>query len=197
MKIITNSLGGVMLAITLCGTNDLQAQGTSRGNRNDNPGPSKENNTGKGHTKEFENGRSHERDFHSYTNRNSRNDYVQRRVHDRKNDDRYFFRNDHLDRYITYRHHRHSHPLWAPAYGYRYNTRYVYYQDYNVYYDCHRDVFVTFTGRNWVVNNRIPDVMYRVDFRSARVTGVDYWDDDFDFYLTRRRPSYISISAVW
>jgi len=199
MKIITNSLGGVMLAIALCGTNDLQAQGKSRGNRNDNPGPSMENNPGKGHTKELENGRSHERDFHSYANHNSRydHDYVQGRVHDRKNDDRYNFRNDHHDRYITYRHHRHSHPLWAPAYGYRYNTRYVYYQDYNVYYDCHRDVFVTFTGRNWVVNNRIPDVMYRVDFRSARVTGVDYWDDDFDFYLTRRRPSYISISAVW
>jgi hypothetical protein len=39
--------------------------------------------------------------------------------------------------------------------------------------------------------------MFRVDFRRTRVTGVDYWDDDFDFYLQRRRPAYVSISAGW
>jgi hypothetical protein len=40
-------------------------------------------------------------------------------------------------------------------------------------------------------------VMCRVDFRTATIAGIDYWDDDFDWYLERKRPNYISIHANW
>ncbi|MDZ7648173.1 MAG: hypothetical protein U5K54_13870 [Cytophagales bacterium] len=63
---------------------------------------------------------------------------------------KYQYWNDHRTRRITYNYHRHNRPVWAPVYGYRYNTRYIYYRDYNLYYDCHRNVFVVWTGRNWV-----------------------------------------------
>jgi len=196
MKTSTNFSGVVMIAIVLSGTSDLQAQGKGHDNGNRNPGHIKESNAGKSHNTDFSNGNN--REFYSDASRGRRNDhdYDRRKGHGRNYDDRYY-RYDHRDRYVTYRYRHQSHSSWAPDYGYRYNTRYIYYQDYNVYYDCHRDVFVTWTGRNWATSTRIPDVMYRIDFRSARVAGVDYWDDDFDYYLTRRRPSYISISAGW
>jgi hypothetical protein len=62
-----------------------------------------------------------------------------------------------------------------------------------VYYDCHRDLFIIWTGRNWMVSSRVPDFMGRIDFGRTNVRGVDYWDDDFDFYLSRRQPTYLSI----
>lgn len=175
MKIIKNALS-VLLLITLFLTTTLavQAQGRGRGNGKDKATHDRNSDYGKRNDKNFKGYRSDRDDDYNY-----------------HRDDRHQHRN------ATYRHHRHSHPLWAPAYGYRYNTRYIYYQDHNVYYDCHRDVFLVWAGRNWRVSSRIPDAMFRVDFRSARVYGVNYWDDDFDFYLQRRRPSYLSISATW
>lgn len=221
MKTLKYSMGVLMLAVLLGGVaTDLQAQGRGRGNEvsNNNPGRGhdKENNPGRGHHgKDFNNGNNHDRDINSGGDYGRRHDndydhgkgrdqwYGDRDYYDRNNNRDHYYRSrdghryDNRHRYVTYNHHRHSHPSWAPAYGYRYNTRYIYYQDYNVYYDCHRDVFVVFNGRNWVVSTRIPDVMFRVDFGRTRVAGVDYWDDDFDFYLKRRRPAYVTINAGW
>jgi hypothetical protein len=227
MKTSRNSLIVLMSVIMLCGASTLQAQSRGRVNANENnnksgnPGRGHDtvNDPGRDHNNEYKS-QGHAKDFNSDSDRSQRNDHYRDisdnnrgKGNDRYNDlDRnknnwnrdYPSRNVHRynnydsrHRYVTYNYHRHSHPAWAPAYGYRYNTRYIYYQDYNVYYDCHRDVFVIWTGRNWVMSNRIPDVMYRVDFGRARVSGVDYWDDDFDFYLQRRRPAYLTISAGW
>jgi hypothetical protein len=129
--------------------------------------------------------RDHHRNYDHGRDRHSRDYYTSR-------NSKYY----HHGRYITY-HHRHARHRWAPVYGYRYNTRYIYYRDYNLYYDCYRDVFVTWNGRFWVVTAVVPDVICHIDFGRASVVGVDYWDDDFDFYLTRRRPAYISIRAGW
>lgn len=222
MKTSRNSLSALMLVIMLYGASNLQAQSRGHGNGNDNdnkgvnPGrghhmgnsPGKDLSTeynGQGHDRDGSQWNNHDRDNNDHNRSNNR--YDDANLHDRNrnnwNQD-YSSRKDHRynnydsrHRYVTYNYHRHSHASWAPAYGYRYNTRYIYYQDYNVYYDCHRDVFVIWTGRNWVISNRIPDVMYRIDFGRTRVSGVDYWDDDFDFYLQRRRPAYLAISAGW
>jgi len=218
MKTIKDSLGVLMVAILLGGaTADLQAQGKGNDNTNPGRGHKKEKKPGKGHDKDYDRGNRYEYDFKSGDNlgRGNNNDYDRRRGRDEQYGDR--DRNDHYNRnhnypswdnhcyqrydvhhrYVAYRHHRHGRPSWAPAYGYRYNTRYIYYQDYNVYYDSHRDLFIVWTGRNWMVSTRVPDAMFRVDFGIARVSGVDYWDDDFDFYLERRRPAYMSITAAW
>jgi len=224
MKTSRNSLSVLMLIVILCGSSHLQAQGRGRGNGNDNgnkggnPDRSRDigNNPGRDHHQEYKE-QVHDRNVntdrdHSQMNNHDRYNNDKGRDHDRFNNhdhnnnwnqDRHSW-NDHRyggydnhHRYVTYNYHRHNRPSWAPAYGSRYNMRYIYYQDYNVYYDCHRDQFLVWTGRNWVVSNRIPDVMYRVDFGRTRVSGVNYWDDDFDFYLQKRRPAYIDISTNW
>ncbi|HEY3429135.1 MAG TPA: hypothetical protein VGK39_00575 [Cyclobacteriaceae bacterium] len=182
MKTVRNSLSTLLLLILISGvTTNLQAQGRGHG-KHDNPGRGhqKEKNRGHDHDKHDDKGR------YDWDHRDSHRDYSSR-------NDRYY-RHGH---YVTYHHHHHGRPAWAPAYGHRYNTRYIYYRDHNVYYDCYRDVFITWTGRRWVVTTTIPRTIVHVDFGRTAVAGVDYWDDDFDFYLTKRRPSYISISASW
>jgi len=170
MKSVRNFLSVLMLVllVSAVGTDSL-AQGRGHGK-------------GRGHNKNWK-----DKDHDQYDNR------------DREDHDHYSsnHRYNYRDRYVTYNHHRNSPPSWAPAYGHRYNTRYIYYRDYNVYYDCHRNVFVTWTGRNWTITTHIPRVLIGVDFNHCAVAGVDYWDDDFDFYMTSRRPSYVSIQASW
>lgn len=89
----------------------------------------------------------------------------------------------------------HRPPHWAPAHGYHYRpVRYVYYRDYNVYYDCYAGVYITLSGRNWVYTHRIPTHMHRVDFHRIAYGNLDYFDDDLPWYLERRRAGgYVSI----
>jgi len=180
----------VALMLALIATAEVNAQGRGRGKGNIGEHP------GRGHQKDNP-GRGHDKHDRGRDDIDRWDDDHRHDSRDRRDYDRHTHRDvhHHHDRYVTYSHHRHGPPSWAPAYGYRYNTRYIYYRDYNVYYDCHRDVFITWTGRRWVVSLSVPVVMCHVDFRRTPVVGVDYWDDDFDFYLERRRPSYISISA--
>ena len=188
MKIVKNALSVLMLMILfLMTTLSVQAQGRGRGNGKDNAAHDRNSDYDEAHNKGHRSDRPYDdrKDHHRSKNDRSWNEYHIKSTRG----------NQH--RFVTYRHHRHSHPSWAPSYGYRYNTRYIYYLDHNAYYDCYRDVFLVWTGRSWRVSSRIPDAMLSVDFRSARVYGVNYWDDDIDFYLQRRRPSYLSISAGW
>lgn len=202
MKTVSSFLMMGMVMLVLSGaTNALQAQGRGNGKGHPGRGNSGDHHPGRGHDKGDHpgKGRGHDkhddRDYDRDYRGDHRRDYA---YHDHGRDSRRdYSRHDYRKRYVTYSHHRHGPPSWAPAYGYRYNTRYIYYRDYNVYYDCHRDVFLTWSGRHWMITTRVPDVICHVDFRRAVVVGVDYWDDDFDFYLERRRPSFISISASW
>jgi len=73
-------------------------------------------------------------------------------------------------------------------YGYH-EPRYVYYRDYDVYYDMTRRVYISFTGRNWSISTEIPVRMYYVDRGTIVTTNVDYYDDDFAGYLDSRRPN--------
>jgi hypothetical protein len=210
MKTVKNCLGGLMLVILMGGViSDLQAQG--RGKGNPGRGHDKENHPGKDHDKHRDDKDDkhdrYDRDGHDSRPEYARNDRDNNyERHDYSYNDRkhahYNYDYDRNDRYyrgrhVTYSYHRYGSPSWAPAYGYRYNTRYIYYRDYNVYYDCHRDVFLSWTGRTWIITNRVPDVICHVDFKRAVVMGVDYWNDDFDFYLTQRRPNYVQIRASW
>lgn len=174
-----------MLVLLICGvTANAQSQRRDRGKGNDHPERAQK--------KEVQPDR---RRGVQHDNDRDRHEYARGDSHRHRSDryDRYY---DH-GRYVRYHHNRHRYASWAPAYGHRYNTRYIYYRDYNVYYDCHRDVFMTWTGRGWIVTHHVPDVIYHVDFKRVVVLGVDYWDDDFNFYLARRRPAYISIQASW
>jgi hypothetical protein len=68
--------------------------------------------------------------------------------------------------------------------------RYVYYRDYDVYYDNHRSVYISYSGRSWTITKALPVGMRHVNIRATKRFEVDYHDDDFPRYLETRRPSY-------
>lgn len=76
--------------------------------------------------------------------------------------------------------HHHHHAYHEP--------RYVYYRDYDVYYDMTRRVYISFTGRNWSLSTEIPVRMYYADRGTIVSSNVDYYDDDFAVFLDTRRP---------
>lgn len=63
--------------------------------------------------------------------------------------------------------------------------RYVYYRDYNVYYDYTRNAYISFSGRNWVVTTTVPIGMRYVNRAGLSCSNVDYYNDDFPQYLDR------------
>jgi hypothetical protein len=68
--------------------------------------------------------------------------------------------------------------------------RYIYYRDYDVYYDCHRSVYISYSGRSWTMSAALPVLMRNVNIRTASRFEVDYWDDNLPVYLDRRRPTH-------
>ncbi|MDH5380547.1 MAG: hypothetical protein OEW75_06840 [Cyclobacteriaceae bacterium] len=69
----------------------------------------------------------------------------------------------------------HGPPPWAPAHGYRAKTRYVYFKDYDVYYDNQRGVYITLNGKNWTVTTRLP-----LRLKTVNLVGAVKIDLDFD-----------------
>jgi hypothetical protein len=63
--------------------------------------------------------------------------------------------------------------------------RYVYYRDYNVYYDYTRNAYISYSGRNWVVTTTAPIGMRYVNRAGLSCSNVDYYNDDFPQYLDR------------
>jgi hypothetical protein len=68
--------------------------------------------------------------------------------------------------------------------------RYVYYRDYNVYYDYTRNAYISFSGRNWVVTTTAPVGMRYVNRSGLNCSNIDYYNDDFPQYLDRGGWSY-------
>jgi hypothetical protein len=197
MKTIKNYGSTFLLAVLMLGVvSTMNAQGRGNG-RDNNPGRGHgKENPGRGHEKRESPARGRDKKFEHRDNDRDRDHHVRDNRDSR--DSRFSHNWDYRNRrHVTYTYHRYRRPMWAPVYGYHYNTRYIYYNDYNVYYDCHRDVFLTWTGRRWVVTHVVPDFMIHLNFNNAVVSGVDYWNDDFDFYLAKRRPTYVSIRAGW
>lgn len=115
----------------------------------------------------------------------------QRDVHHHHNHDRHNKHDSHRDVYV---HHHHDHvPTYRKVTYHHHHqrpVRYVYYRDYDVYYDCDRSVYISYSGHGWTISNAMPVVMCRVDIqRAVRVDVNDYYDDDFAGHLDRRRPN--------
>ncbi|HET9487555.1 MAG TPA: hypothetical protein VFO54_08975, partial [Chryseosolibacter sp.] len=109
--------------------------------------------------------------------------------HDRS----YAYHHDHRPqvRTVVYHHHDsycHHEPVVVTHYHER--PRYVYYRDYDVYYDMRREVYISYSGRNWTVSASLPVALHHVDVHRAVRLEVDYQHDDFPVYLQRSRPSY-------
>lgn len=84
--------------------------------------------------------------------------------------------------------HYHHEPVVVRHYHER--PRYIYYRDYDVYYDFQNNVYFSYSGRNWTVSASLPVVLRRVDTRRAVRMEVDYDRDDFHTYLASSRPVY-------
>lgn len=81
--------------------------------------------------------------------------------------------------------------------NYHARPRYVYYRDYDVYYDTHREVYISYAGRNWSVSASVPVALRRVDVHRAVRMEVDYDRDDFHIYLEKNRPTYRRIYTAY
>lgn len=118
---------------------------------------------------------NHDRDhWDNHNNNNSRRDHTQ---YDRVNNNRGHHYGQYNNRRPVVVHHVYKRP------------RYIYYRDYDVYYDCRDNAYISHSGRNWIVSSFPPRMMRNVNLRMARSYEVDYWDDNFPGYLDRRRPS--------
>jgi hypothetical protein len=110
--------------------------------------------------------------------------------HDRHHD---HGRNHHNWERRNVRHYYHTHDRYCnhqPVVVHHYvKPRYIYYRDYDVYYDCHKSVYISYSGGSWSVSGAIPLFMRSVDMRRASRWEVDYWDDNLPGYLQRRRPA--------
>ena len=69
-------------------------------------------------------------------------------------------------------------PPWAPAHGYRAKTRYVYFKDYDVYYDHERSVYISLAGRDWQISAQLPMNLRGVDLQAAVKIDLDLDGDD-------------------
>jgi hypothetical protein len=130
-------------------------------------------------------GHHHGRNGHHKNHKNHDHDYDDHHVHHRSNahcrDVHYHVR---PVRHVRHVHHSHcDHRTVVVEY---HRPRYIYYRDYNVYYDCHRSVYIVFSGRNWTISTSVPVSMARVDIDRADRWDVDYEDDDLPEFLTRR-----------
>jgi hypothetical protein len=71
--------------------------------------------------------------------------------------------------------------------------RYVYYRDYDVYYDCHREVYISYGRQGWTMTASLPSILVHVDLSRAVCHEVQYYDDDFVPYIDSGRPIYGSV----
>lgn len=96
----------------------------------------------------------------------------------------------------VYHHHHSRHCEHRVVVHHHYERpRYVYYRDYDVYYDHHRHVYISYSGRNWTISASIPVGMRHVNIERVGYAEVEYYDDDFVTYLERGRPIYGRVHA--
>ena len=87
----------------------------------------------------------------------------------------------------------HRVPVWAPAHGYRAQTRHVYFPKYNMYYDIQRGVYISVNNGRWSASLDLPIRFGNINFRSARYVELNvnsrapqYYNDD-NYYNDNRR----------
>jgi hypothetical protein len=67
----------------------------------------------------------------------------------------------------------HRVPFWAPAHGYRAQTRQVYFPEYNMYYDIQRGVYISVDNGRWSASLNLPIRFGNANFRNARYVELN------------------------
>ena len=68
----------------------------------------------------------------------------------------------------------HGPPPWAPAHGYRKNTRHIYFPVQQTYFDIDRGVYISLKGDKWEVSASIPLSLKGVDLKVAAKIELDF-----------------------
>lgn len=58
-------------------------------------------------------------------------------------------------------------PPWAPAHGYRAQTRHIYFPDQNFYYDIQKSVYIYMSADRWQISVNLPALYAGVDLKIA------------------------------
>lgn len=147
---------------------------------------------GRGHQKGHE--RNHGKQHDSRGHHKDHDWKHERKDHHDHDYDRHYDRgHSHHDRrevYVVPRHDRYCHHAPVVVRHHHPRPRYVYYRDYDVYYDTHNSVYISYSGRNWTASASLPIALHHVDVHRAVRMEVDYDHDDFPSYLERSRPVY-------
>ena len=160
------SLMTIMLIISLTGNANAQGRGQQRDVIVDRSGD--------------HDWRDHHKDRHDHDHRWKKHHAYEKSVRHRHRDH---------DRHFAHDHSNHcTHARIVKRYHER--PRYVYYRDYDVYYDSYQSVYIMWSGRSWEVSATVPVVLRRVDRQRAVRMVVDYYDDHFTSYLASGRPAY-------
>lgn len=170
-------LATLVLAIGLSA--DVNAQGRSRGNDRDrnNDNRDRDRNDNRDNDHDRNNNHDHDRGHSQWDNYTDRHDNRQTRT--------VYYYNDY---------HRKHPPVVIHHYQ---RPRYIYYRDYDVYYDCQKSVYITYSGRSWTLSTGVPYTMRHANLRNTSRYEVDYFNDDFPRYLERRRPNYVREYRDW
>ncbi len=75
-----------------------------------------------------------------------------------------------------------SPPPWAPAYGYRADTRYVFFPEIGVYYDLYQNNYLYPYGNTWVVVQRLPPAYSSYDLRRLRQRQLSHRDNPHNYH---------------
>lgn len=161
-----STIFSLLMGLAVIGVSmDAGAQGRGRDRDHERHGNNGHDNRDR-HDSYSNNRRDHDHD----RDRHHHHDYRRRDVHIHYH-----------DRYCGHTpvvvHHHHNRP------------RYIYYRDYDVYYDFERSVYISYSGSNWTVTTALPIAMRHVNVRTTRSYEVDYYNDDMPAYLVRSRPS--------
>ncbi|HEX8039482.1 MAG TPA: hypothetical protein VF490_10025 [Chryseosolibacter sp.] len=136
---------------------------------------------GRGHHKGHDEHHGHHDDYRGEGHHNDRD----HGFHD--------YRHEEARRVVYHEHDRYcDHPVIVVR-DYHPRPRYIYYRDYDVYYDLERRVYITYSGRNWSISASLPVVLRRVELGRATRLEVDYVRDDFPSYVARTRPVYTRV----
>mgnify|MGYP007022268389 CR=1 FL=1 len=177
MKRISTIFLLVITASVIGASFSARGQGRARGHDKDrNRHEHSDRDNGRYDHDRYGNDRRAQRDPHHHNHHRDHNRHEVRPVH------------HYHDQYCDHR------PVVVHHYS---GPRYVYYRDYDVYYDCHRSVYISYSGRSWTMSAALPISMRHVNIRSTRRFEVDYYDDDFPRYLETRRPSYGRECSDW
>lgn len=90
-------------------------------------------------------------------------------------------------------------PPWAPAHGFRAKTRYVYFPEYNFYFDLEKKVYIHFQAGKWSLSIELPSRLGNLNLRNASKFELELDIDNPQIYNTehqmRFRPKYAVADA--